>query len=1178
MPSNNNFNINNGNPISTGGVQVNPIVPNRILPNGTGLITPNRVLPDSELEPLSNNQQVFYVGCQRDVPVVVNENDSSEQDLNSSLIQPEILFTMDFNPLFTDEASGNNFTRFGNFFQTQLAFRNLKCENIEKLISDIEEFDPELKNSLNERRISFYRSSSDLYLKVLFLYNFLNDIENAKYSLDLRSHLSIVCGHDIAKTFINSGELPNEIVTSIWSKYGIQYALHTINPLHKREDIDNLYTNTKTWISLLIETKTCLVSSSPYRLETDSVIRDATQVKDISETLFNVKNISGPNLKIDSSLADIRDQRVIVEGRGNINDILSLFINNDIYTSHLDRTDLYKVFLINNWATRIWRYSKGLSTSRAIEKINSIYQLDATLGVDATTLLNAIFGYTLGVTYTEDPIPVIRARNNEKSLISLAYEAQDGDYPILSFEPKKYEFNEFNVKYGGLEYLDSLLNLREESFNTHKLEEYLTKVEKVEQGFTDVVKTLDLLNLKSILDLNSYESIFHFIEDQLKWDDSYYSMASNSVVAAIFSLAAKNPKLRGLLFIYVMLQVQGLNYYQDINPTTGEMINAPISNILDMIIDAIGETPSLRKLDSSLGFEVVFNNPESYFIFSKESIVNSFTSNRDKFYLQIKSTLKLLIDGLKTSLFSSVDGVNKTLYGKYQDTIAYMTVFDMIVHMINLNSSIEIETIFYSFEETEIRNGPNETVTRVINYSFRTKKDLTSLSQNSPFRQRVIDNLKNIKSNVERENTKIRYGIISIVSTLRKLKNVFAALLNNAKSEMSINSLKSVGKYFQDIRQLRNFLRSENQVHMMLNHLTELKTIDTSSTNVFGRMGSKFKKEFLNLMQLPIFTNSTCKDLNILSIGMPYNIHNLLKSGNRPDRKVQDDIIKIKVYKLEHGYPFLIFKPKEYLFELSRFAAKGNSTIKDTENSPANLIDAINRFATRDRSQVLSSNSELVQYLMHQNPAQVAFQGNDYSYLTSGQKTEIFKNHVLSNVLETYVQYMTFLDLNEMNFDIDSDAYRELISDIHQKLVIAHVKSFLKKRQLPFQSISNFAKAEEAISSLTGEIKKQLDFELGILSNMNKTKSNISNFEAYARGICGTKYFDRVFQILVNPHDFIIDEAETISPGPGSDSVQRFNELKNLELIIPSEIDQGQFVLRKNPVEIYSYFVNIEIL
>lgn len=1163
------FILNNGNQLTTGGVQAIPVATTVSIPNSP--IDPprisNRIVPDSFGNLIEGTH---YVGCQRDIATAVNQQDSLQEEFNSPLNQPEILMSMDFNPLFSETSRGNKLTSHGNFFELQLAFKNLKTQNIQKIIKDIEDSDPELKKTLEGKRKSFQDGVSDLHLKVLLLYNFLNEIENAKYSLDLRSHLSIVCAHDIIKTLLPQymSDLPDDVTTGIYPKFGIPYALSNLghSPLH----VEDTYTNTKTWAALVVAAKMKLKGPIPtiLGLPPDTMIRDAFNVNDISDALFDVNNINNRNFVIDETLPRrdpyIIDIQTLIYGGGSTNPVGRDAIYKNL---PLDNSATKRVFLFNSWASKIWRFSRKMSNAGILDKINSTYGVNVTNGVDSSEFITNIFGVFPQKIDTTDAISILRNNAGTNGLITLAYESLDGKPPIMSLEPKAYESNPYIVGYGGIEYLESLLDVANGKFNTSNLERYFSKVSSLEINFTDLIKNIDLLGLEPILDSTSGNSIFEIFKKQFLWNtDSFYSNVGNSKIAPVFCLAASNTRLKSLLFAYVISQVEGVDLYpsasltfMDANGNVTNASNRSISDILELIIEEI--VKNLPTLPPPTQNEGAVSG------FSKDEIIEAFTDRGDKFYFGIlKPTLKKISVGLKSSLINESNQIKLTRYGKYQYDVAMAVVFDMVVSLIDIISTVRFDGARQEVitDVTTMNGAHTERIIRITTGQFSTKVE----NDIPEFRRRIQPALDLIESDIEKENNSLRYAVISILSTLRKLKNIFSTLLNSANSSNSISAIRDVEKYFEDVKQFKFFLRSENQVHLILNHLTELKSIDTSRTNVFGELGQRLKNEFFKMMSLPIFTGEKSKDFDILSIGIPHNIHNILKQGRRPDRKVQDDIINLKIYKIDHGYPFVVFKPKEYIFELSRFFVREDFAIKNRVRAPNTLMDSVERFATRDRSQVLSFSSELIQYLSHTDPAQIAFLGIDYSYLTPGQKNEIFKNHVLSNLLEIYIQYMTSLDVGEMSLDVDPEAYKNLISDLHEKMAVSHTKNFLKKQKKSFSSINDIRDVNREISLLSGEARRQLEFELNILSNMNQIKTNISDFDSYAKGICGTKYFDRVFNVLVNAHDFDIDESKT--DGTTLEKLRASNMLIS--------VGSNQHILRKNPIGIYSYFSSIEIL
>ena len=209
------------------------------------------------------------------------------------------------------------------------------------------------------------------------------------------------------------------------------------------------------------------------------------------------------------------------------------------------------------------------------------------------------------------------------------------------------------------------------------------------------------------------------------------------------------------------------------------------------------------------------------------------------------------------------------------------------------------------------------------------------------------------------------------------------------------------------------------------------------------------------------------------------------------------------MYKVDLLNDDLIFLPKKFLFEISRFNVKNYSKISDTNSIQLNFSGFTNSlptlFSTRS-FQVFNTdlNSNSSDLFFEDKPTasaltpfitgNQAIDSNVYSTgLTEKEKIEILNNHSLSFVLENYLNL-----LSGMNFSEETFPLMDLVdlNSLFKELVTPNMQPYQKAIQ-------------SALSQTSAEVNP------------------------YLKKIIYPKVFDRVFNIMFDPDSFIVDNQKT---------------------------------------------------
>jgi hypothetical protein len=272
------------------------------------------------------------------------------------------------------------------------------------------------------------------------------------------------------------------------------------------------------------------------------------------------------------------------------------------------------------------------------------------------------------------------------------------------------------------------------------------------------------------------------------------------------------------------------------------------------------------------------------------------------------------------------------------------------------------------------------------------------------------------------------------------------------------------------------------------------------------------------------------------------------------------------------------------MFELSRFIVRNDSLIKDYQASTES--DVIEQFPTRNFTEITSAGNS-IQYLMPSPGETAALSDDTYAFLTDKQKYELYRNHVLSYLLEAYIDVMTGNQTSEKCFDIIepasmgsnefvsslvnycanhlNDTYtmtntmttttenshvffaptsttKVLASNAANRTVklspqnaheyssgIAGLDSFsaLKTNIQGSPVAERLLTTQSALSNVTVGTSDTAIHTLAIINEYSRMFTSMSDANNFARRTIQPKQFDRVFNVLIDSNAFDIDIAKT---------------------------------------------------
>jgi hypothetical protein len=442
---------------------------------------------------------------------------------------------------------------------------------------------------------------------------------------------------------------------------------------------------------------------------------------------------------------------------------------------------------------------------------------------------------------------------------------------------------------------------------------------------------------------------------------------------------------------------------------------------------------------------------------------------------------------------------NNFLFKKTNETNLYFTISQLVknfayhVYRFSLQPLVgDPETIillYYNFLLDEILKGSFSSVLYAT--KERGKEVYVYRSLNTANNQTNIDKFNTLKTNVSSLEKNIRRLYCFLYEFFEKNYNQALRLESQLKDPANLNFLKNIWSFLGEKSQK---LFTKHQVTISLNQIDDYKRLFESSgvysqekipnlkfddSTIPSERTEELFKKFVNDRLLRDGTDGLKK---ILSVGIPSGFINQLISKT----SIENDIFRIKVYKVDLTRPAVVYNPQEFKFELSRFVSRDSSLILRSDSSDIKKL-----FPTKDLSSLMTDN--IIQYFRPERREGLipSFSGEKYSFLTDGDKEEIYSNHITSYMLEIYLRIMNGISLDEPS---------------------------IKERL-----------SENEILNLSLGIRNILGDQNALVGNFNSSLQggNLSSSEQIAQSILTPKKFDRVFNFILEDNKFTINKEKS---------------------------------------------------
>jgi len=481
-----------------------------------------------------------------------------------SVLRPEIISLMDFEPVYYGTTL--NLNEVGLLMDVQYQARHLREQTFFQLMAGIQQTDQ--RNELQNLQTSFANSFQRVNAAADFYKNTIQTIETVKNGFDVKGIPS------------NNFDLRNYRTLRDF------YQTFMMFPA----DVFNQFSGTKILMQLLFDARSIAEGYSMNLLNLTDPDRQAggTAVTSPVSIDKSYNTRAGFSFTYDTIRSFSQPQNAAEQG----------FFNR--FNSSLPQVPDDRIKLLVNMLSKELRVSRGLGNSTVQNNLRQKFNATKTDG----SPFDNIFGGVGNSIF--DPV------TGPGSIAGLTVVNNTDNSAVLPFETKHIDTNNNTRKTyipGSVFFVDSILNVENlSSFNLEPLRSYVSKyVETIDNATAVVSSIFDYSDEPSpISPVSIFKLILEPVEHGLR-----FLIANNqrqglglsiaeATAAAAFRLAANDPRLKALLFQYILLRI--------IASDTGTTTTRTTFFVLNIIEDL---NRDIRNLDG-VPFKAAFKLPNLY--------------------------------------------------------------------------------------------------------------------------------------------------------------------------------------------------------------------------------------------------------------------------------------------------------------------------------------------------------------------------------------------------------------------------------------------------------------------------------------------------------------------------------------------------------------------------------------
>jgi len=1007
----------------------------------------------------------------------------------------------------------NYITPAGWYFDSQFNCYGLSMFNMRDWLRALRTQWDFINTMMSTRTFTFQLALCALSVNATWLLNLVRLLESQKSQLDLRHDVYNINPTDVMTFYLDNylslfvtpfAQQMIEIIVEqtnllLPKTYVCTDALAAVG--YSYDSSNNVFASTKVWAQLILELKNIMKYHPLSLLD----ISPTPQQKDTNPTTilkpqFNYFQVS-PTIVV-PALKDVvfltedinQNDQVLVQ---NVNALTSAFTT--LYVNANFANEEMRIVALASLLSKEYRNSYAFTWSEVRRVLIDFYKYDVAEAQN-TDVFDAIFG-SFGSNITDFPSSI------DGSLASLAYSFDNAERPaggVLNFETKYVEGDTGTLTPGGEYFFDRVLSEFNggDTFDTSNVQEWDSRIKLAISNFSLMINAFNITMIPDqqpgvysnwrVSQLGSLSTtsdlIYDFINKLIDVNsgETQHSFAVDRT-SSVFTFARNNPRVKSELFMYVMYRIARYtnnagdlvvapNFNSGLNSAVQQpVVDILISMIISELIGTLPESMTLSQLISS-GQDMGLNTN----VLTVETLKHMFKSPAQNQTIQLLTNF--IVEVL--TLFHSSGGQfgvnpmfgNRTRYSGYLDTIVAMIAFDFAIAAIARYSNQTLIGTFRALAPgaTSSLVSSNYVVFGIGQTSTNHKTSYEEVTQRALSEAYVTRLLTN-----------------AVLNTLNTLDSSLQGIINNLNSDVQ-SSLNFISDTLANNTEMIKLLFSEQQILLFASTVNGL--LSAANTDPWGSaptgatsynssnanqgnnagLGSseltildeslvspRLYQAMLGYFSTPEFTSNTGMNKRILTVGIPLGFTQRLKQkvNIREQKRAsfqnkRNDIIKILVYKVDVQNPDIVYRPVSFLFEMSRFPTRYETstwlpllTLFPTINDIISAIPTQNYTQNPDMSTSIdiSTGIEYASTEIAQSSgvpgARAAFDGPGYDFTTPDDRVQILRNHISSQMLEAYIKLMTGINVTEPSYFM-IDPPQPVENDFIQTLTqhsIAHI-------------------------------------------------------------------------------------------------------------------------------------------
>ena len=1168
--------------------------------------------------------------------------DALEQLSGISKDRPEIIMLTNFLPMF-DYTTANSsrsslaldsngddvsMTDAGKFIDAQLQIRLVKRSNVKKLASRLGSKYPSVGKKVAGKNYKFKSKVDALVGHTDFLLQMVRSVEAIKSQLDLRNDLHIVDTREVSSAYARSFTSANAIAFSNSliddSMSDIDASFTPIDALvkigYKENVARDTFCSSKIWLALMQELREIMVSHSMNLIEvTPTDFRRDSNASVIVRPNVDRFGVNVPKIGVPTiSTLVARDPE---QSEGSVNVLTGIM--RSMYQPVQIRNDEMKISLLLNFLSKEFRYSYGLSEDNVRVALNERFNYNIDENGSNHLLFKAIFG---AVPNDIADFPL----SNGNSLSSIAQRLVGNDVGVLTFESKYIDADSGTLTPGSAYYIDSVLDSDGRTFATARMDELATLLGKSYLRLNLLANGMNLLAIKvsdpkeraagsftSML-ANPFNLAVQLVGDVIDLRTGQtLPFITNDYLTSLYAFAAKNERVKAALFLFTMTRLAGYPQWVwgtgDAQPENTPLTDSMIDSILLALKSSTTSQPAQSNSYDGGHLMTIIDEGSIRFAFLAGTPMTRF----------VETTMQNIFNAFKKNNKAMNNG--STRYGNHVDTVVMMAAFDALMNIIAKYGNKIITSSTTEDSYGNLRYRVVTTLTKQLqSFNLLRNRLAKEVALTRQLMYAAMNSLKKLSSSLL-DQVNFLNGQLSLM----KLGEIYDVLGSKSTLKMLLNEQQITlnSSFIHDLRNRVNQKSGGGSIGSTTGDQDgdrdfdgddEIMIVDDSVVN------PKLKDALYGALGTTAFASKKGYNKKILTIGLPMGFASdlvqkiSLKHLKRSSfASKQADIIRIVVNKVDLQNPDVVYKPKKYLFEMSRYAVRSDQYFLNVPDDPT-ISDVIKAIPTRDFGQSQQKLGEITYWIdpkarLAALPVGTgrALADESYDFLLDDQKEEIVRNHVMSFLLEAYVRLLTGMSVAEYNYEIEPVMMN--MGEMNGLMMNAHVASVIddkygssddgdgvlfmsdtgssrgssngsggsgwgstnssgsnKKKKKKSKSGGESSGAYDSspttddgdrsryssnIKDVPAKKSKMVIDGMKTVGDMGRGLTSISDSLAVSKKALMPKQFDRVFSIPVDPDDFEIDYDETVKTHHGKATMQQL--MKNNDVVPITQVQRA---------------------